>query len=215
MNKQLILYPDSLIIIFAREPVVGQVKTRLIPALGQEGATELYTHLLTYALNNVITSNLSSVELCITPESQPDYFSHMSGYEHFDLSFQEGSDLGMRMYNALVQGLKQYSKVILMGTDCPFLTKDDLQEAITSLDTHDMVYSPASDGGYVLVGAKKVVPEVFENIEWGTDQVMIQSRQALIENQMSWQELSEQDDIDLQSDLIKLEQLNEFKDYCC
>ncbi|MCP3851171.1 MAG: glycosyltransferase [Gammaproteobacteria bacterium] len=213
MNKHHFLYPDSLIIIFAREPVKGRVKTRLIPALGQEGATKLYTQLLNYALNNVMNSALSPVELCVTPESHPDYFSRLSCAEQFSLSFQEGDDLGLRMLNALNQGLCHYSKVILMGTDCPFLTKRDLQEAITSLDKHDMVFSPASDGGYVLVGAKKVVPHVFENIEWGTDQVMIQSRQVLIESQISWQELSLQDDIDLQSDLIKLKQLDEFKDY--
>jgi len=161
----------------------------------------------------VVNSALSPVELCITPESHPDYFSRLSCVGQFKLSLQEGKDLGLRMYNALNQGLRRYSKVILIGTDCPFLTKDDLQEAIDSLDEHDMVYSPASDGGYVLVGAKKVVPQVFENIEWGTDQVMIQSRQALIKSQNSWQELSVQDDIDLQPDLIKLKQLDEFKDY--
>lgn len=211
MESQNYSYPDTLIIIFAREPVVGQVKTRLIPALGKEGATELYRRLLDHTINNAISSTLSPVNLCITPESCIDYFNQMSLAEHFEVTIQQGNDLGVRMYNALLIGLIQYSKVVLIGTDCPFLNKLDLEQAITSLDENDMVFAPAKDGGYVLVGAKKVMPEIFNEIDWSTDKVMKQSRIALINNQISWTELSEQCDIDIEDDLRKLLLHNEFK----
>lgn len=213
MKKQQFRHSDTLIIIFAREPVSGHVKTRLIPALGKEGATKLYKRLLDFTIKNVISSDLSMVNLCITPDSSKTYFHQMDYAASFELSVQTGNDLGIRMYNALAQALNNYSKAILIGTDCPFLTSDDLQQAINALNSKDMVFSPAADGGYVLVGAKKVSPEVFEYIDWGTDKVMAQTRKSLLKHNVSWHELSEQCDIDVKSDLKKLLLHNEFKDF--
>ena len=212
MTLQNFPYPDTLIIVFAREPLTGQVKTRLIPTLGKEGATELYRRLLDYTVDNVIAAALSPVNICITPESSTTYFTQMSCAEQFEISLQTGHDLGARMYHAIASGLQQYSKVILIGTDCPFLRKDDFQQAIMSLDANDMVFSPAIDGGYVLIGAKKVIPEIFANIDWGTDRVMAQSRQALSDNDFCWRELSQQCDIDVKEDLNCLVLHDDFKD---
>ncbi len=205
-------YPDTLIIIFAREPVQGKVKTRLIPALGTEGATELYKRLLDYALNNVIGADLSPVNLCITPESHGSYFTRVYGGSQFELSFQDGHDLGDRMYRALAEALTRYSKAILIGTDCPFLTKQDLELAIKALDEYDMVFTPAVDGGYVLVAAKNLSIEAFVDIDWGTEKVMKQSRNALSRQGISWHELPEKNDIDVKEDLRSLSLHNEFKD---
>lgn len=211
MTLQTFPYPDTLIIVFAREPLSGQVKTRLIPTLGKDGATELYRRLLDYTVENAIAAALSPVNICITPESGTIYFTQMSCAEQFEISMQTGDDLGARMYNALASGLQQYSKVILIGTDCPFLGKGDFQQAIKSLDANDIVFSPAIDGGYVLIGAKKVSPDIFANIDWGTDRVMAQSRQALSDNDFCWRELSQQCDIDVKEDLKYLSLHNEFK----
>ncbi|MCK5664536.1 MAG: TIGR04282 family arsenosugar biosynthesis glycosyltransferase [Thiotrichaceae bacterium] len=213
MKKQQFRYSDTLIIIFAREPVSGNVKTRLIPALGKEGATSLYKRLLDFSIKNVISSDLSMVNLCITPDSAKAYFYQMDCSASFELSVQTGNDLGVRMYNALAQALKHYSKAILIGTDCPFLSSDDLQQAINALNTNDMVFSPAEDGGYVLVGAKQVSPEVFEDIDWGSDKVMTQTRKSLLKHNVSWQELSVQNDIDVKDDLKTLLLHDEFKDF--
>ncbi len=206
-------FPETLIIVFAREPVQGLVKTRLIPALGAEGATELYKRLLDFTISNVIDSHLSPVNLCITPESNTSYFDLMPAARHFELSVQNGRDLGERMYFALVQALTRYSKVILIGTDCPFLTKNDLELAIKALDEHDMVFSPATDGGYVLVGAKNVTQAIFMDIDWGTNRVMQQSRNILSRLDFSWYELPEKNDIDVKSDLKYLLLHNDFKDF--
>lgn len=204
-------HPDTLIIIFAREPVAGQVKTRLIPALGEKGATKLYEQLVNSILNTVLSAAQAPVNLCITPESDKAYFSQWSDAIHFELSVQAGNELGQRMYNALARALTCYSKAILIGTDCPFLSSDDFHQAIKSLDEHDMVFSPAKDGGYVLVGAKNIKPAVFENIDWSTEKVMAQTRSSLIKQQISWQELAEQQDIDDRNDLKSLLLHKDFK----
>ena len=195
---------DTAIIIFAREPVAGQVKTRLIPALGAEGACQLYTQLLEHTLHTMTHSFLADIIVCITPESEEQYFLQMPQAHLFFLSVQYGQDLGARMYNALASALKSYSKAILVGTDCPFLTPKDLQEAINALDHSDMVFSPAYDGGYVLVGAKKTHSKLFAHIDWGTEQVMEQTRTCLKKYGVSWQELSKQYDIDVAEDLPRL-----------
>lgn len=212
MTSQNYLYPDALIIIFAREPIPGQVKTRLIPALGKEGAANLYKRLLDYAVQNVSSANLAPANLCITPESCKQYFTQINSSSSFEFSEQVGEDLGSRMHNALASGLKKYSKIILIGTDCPFLSKDDLQQAIEALDSNDMVFSPARDGGYVLVGASKLTPDLFENIDWGTERVMEQSRKNLHRYGFSWHELSIQFDIDDENDFKYLLEHNEFKE---
>lgn len=213
LKKQAFHHSDTVIIIFAREPVPGQVKTRLIPALGEKGAAKLYQRLLKYSINNVVDGALSAVNVCVTPESDKNYFFQMTGSVNFKLSVQAGKDLGTRMYNALAQALNYYSKAILIGTDCPFLSLDDLQQAINALDNNDMVFSPANDGGYVLVGAKKTNSAIFEHIDWGTNMVMVQTRTALVQHKISWQELTEQYDIDIEDDLRKLLVHNKFKHF--
>jgi len=172
------MHSDTLIIIFAREPVAGQVKTRLIPALGAEGACHLYQQLLEHTLNTCIQADLADIQLCITPESNTAYFNNLPHAKYFQLSMQTGNDLGTRMFNAMVSALNQYKKVILVGTDCPFLSADDLHQAIITLDNYDMVFSPAYDGGYVLVAGKTIKLEVFSDIDWGTEQVMQQTRRC-------------------------------------
>jgi len=219
MSPANFLYPDTLIIIFAREPVYGRVKTRLIPALGKQGATELYQRFLDYAIHQHTTNqrginslNLSPVNVCITPESRDSFFLEMEGSDRFMCSRQQGDELGSRMYNALEAALQNYSKAILIGTDCPFLTPDDIQQAITALDNHDVVFSPASDGGYVLIGVNKLITELFEAIDWGTQRVMAQTRNVMKTHGLSWRELSEKNDIDIKSDLKYLMEHDEFKD---
>jgi len=210
-------FSESMIILFAREPQPGKVKTRLIPVLGEDGACRLYTQLLDHALNTIIQAKISRLEICITPESQMDYFLLKNSPEDTVISRQIGNDLGKRMYHAMQSALNQYAKVVLIGSDCPFLDKNSFQQAMTALDSYDMVFSPASDGGYVLVGANvaasKVMSPIFEKIQWGSDVVMQQTRNALSANHVSWKELPVQHDIDQAEDLDKLSVLPEFKQW--
>ncbi len=192
------------IIIFAREPIAGQVKTRLIPALGQAGACQLYTQLLDCTLNTIIHSALADIIVYITPESDKKYFLALPQANSFSVCYQYGHDLGARMHNALAFVLKAYSKAILIGTDCPFLSSKDLKKAFRTLDHYNMVFSPAYDGGYVLVGAKQTHSDLFAHIDWGTKQVMKQTRTRLKEHDVLWHELEKQHDIDVAEDLYLL-----------
>jgi len=202
------LHSDVLIRIFARQPVVGQVKTRLIPALGAQGAMILYQELLNHTINTVVHAELSAIDLCVTPESQPSFFTQHSDSKSFSITMQSGADLGQRMYHALDNALEKANKVIIIGTDCPFLNMVDLQQAIKALDSYDMVFSPAHDGGYVLVGASKLDKCVFSAIDWGTSAVMAQTRQQLRQTNLSWHELATQHDIDVPEDLVHLASLD-------
>jgi len=203
-------YSDTIIIIFAREPVEGQVKTRLIPALGEQTATRLYAQLLNHTIANVLNCQLSVLDICITPESQSLYFTQLPFGAHYKLSTQQGNDLGERMYYALSGKLEKFTKAILIGTDCPSLNCHELSRAIRALDYHDMVFSPAKDGGYVLVGAKQLSSVVFSKINWGSEWVMQQTRNALLKTGLSWQELSLQQDIDNVEDLVHLQLYPQF-----
>lgn len=220
MSQPHYLHPDTLIIIFAREPVYGQVKTRLIPVLGKSGATELYRQMLAYTIRQHTHGHdwpqatiLAPVSLCITPESRASFFHSMEDLPALDCFQQRGDDIGLRMYHAFQVALKNYQKVILIGTDCPFLTSEDVRQAIISLENHDVVLSPASDGGYVLIAAKKPILELFQHIDWGTERVMAQTRQVMETLNLSWKELPEKNDIDVKGDLRYLKQHTEFKEY--
>jgi rSAM/selenodomain-associated transferase 1 len=211
-------YPDTAIILFAREPILGKVKTRLIPVLGVNNAARLYDQMLRHTINTVVDIDLAAIYLYITPESDPQYFHSMALKNNFQLRIQQGNNLGVKMFNALDQTLKQYKRAVLIGTDCPFLDADDLNEAIISLDTaqphkNTMVFSPAQDGGYVLVGASRVCQEVFQDIEWGTEKVMSQTRSVLEYKQIQWRELNKQQDIDTCEDLSALSQLKGFRQW--
>ncbi len=209
MTKIAYRYSDVQIIIFARKPVAGQVKTRLIPSLGEQGATQLYSALLQFTIKNISAYHLAPVCMAITPESDIRYFSVQNGFPDMEISPQKGMDLGERMYHALESSLQRYSKAILIGTDCPFFTRQDFQNAIDTLDDKDMVFSPARDGGYVLVGAKSLFPGSFNNILWGTERVMQQTRQTLTGLNISWQELRQLQDIDTPEDLKYLSEIHE------
>jgi len=205
--KSSYLYPDKRIIVFAREPVQGKVKTRLIPFLGEKGALQLYEQLLDHALESAIQSTLCSVEICISPESNKNYFLQYN----LNITIQQGDNLGDRMFHAMQSALEQHSGVILMGSDCPFLSQTELHKSILALNSHDMVFTPAYDGGYVLVGAKKINPIAFENIQWGSEHVMQQTREVLSANGISWKEMTTLNDIDTGADLKHLSALETFK----
>ena len=116
------------------------------------------------------------------------------------------------MYNALLEALETYDRAILIGTDCPFFTVRDAAQAIEVLNEFDMVFAPANDGGYVMVGASRLTRACFTDIDWGTEQVMSQTRERLRNAQLSWFELPQQVDIDTENDLKYLMQVNEYKD---
>ena len=209
-------YPDTAIIIFAKEPVPGKVKTRLIPALGGNNAARLYEQMFEHVINTIVASQLAEAYLYVTPESNRQYFQKRASCKDLQIRIQQGKDLGQKMFNALNETLNHYKRAVLIGTDCPFLDAAHLHQAIAALainqaNNNTMVFTPALDGGYVLVGASKICREVFDTIDWGTARVMSQTRTAMKNKQIQWQELDSLQDIDRPEYLSSLSQLAKFR----
>lgn len=162
---------SKLIQVFLKSPESGKVKTRLIPDLGVTRATDLHIRLCNKVLAVVSTCG-APVECWVSGDISHPFIQDLSS--RHKLCSQAGIDLGERMYNALLFGLQKHTKVILVGADAYSLTADYIKDAFEQLEHHDVVLGPAADGGYILVGAKRLHPNMFSDIDWGTDLVLKQ-----------------------------------------
>lgn len=185
-----------MIIVFARAPVPGAVKTRLIPALGGWGAARLHARLVRHAVRTALAAGVGRVELHGTRRH--------SFFKSLGLPFrlQRGNDLGERMYYAMSRN----PGAILIGTDCPELNVGDLRRAQRLLRGGcETVLAPAEDGGYALIALRRVSPEIFRNIAWGTSSVYEQTVQRLARSR--WRALRTVWDVDRPEDLARLRAL--------
>ncbi|MCG8427494.1 MAG: TIGR04282 family arsenosugar biosynthesis glycosyltransferase [Chromatiales bacterium] len=195
-------FPNAKLLIFAKAPEVGQVKTRLAPALGYEGAARLYTKLLRGTVEHVVRSKLCAVVCWCAPDSAHPVFNQFSEEYGVELQVQQGEDLGARMAFAARQGLAETDAVVLIGADCPALTEGHLQQVLSWLAAgSDAVLGPAEDGGYVLLGLRRFHPSLFDNILWGSDQVLGVTRERLAALNWRWCELETLWDLDRPEDL--------------
>jgi len=202
-------FPNARILVFAKAPEPGQVKTRLIPALGAEGATELYMSLLKQTVESVTVADLAPVQLWCAPNSTHAFFQQLASCHNLSLYNQSGADLGERMSSAADQALQESEAVVLIGADCPMLGRDHLRQSLQWLmDGYDAVVGPAEDGGYVLLGLHHNNALLFEEMPWGGDQVLGLTRQRLAELGWCWQELEPLWDLDRPPDLERLQKLN-------
>ena len=190
-------YHDTVILLFAKAPVAGKVNTRLIADIGVQAATLLQRDLIDQRLSMLTQANLCAVSLMCSPDVQDDYFVHCKQHYPITLSAQSGADLGMRMFNGIKQALQKYKYCIVIGTDAPALDEVLISQAIERLKTgNEVVFVPAEDGGYVLVGLQKPYEFLFQDISWGSAEVMQQSRSKLKKNGISFDELAMCWDID-------------------
>ncbi len=190
-------YPDTVILIFCKAPIAGQVKTRLIPTLTAEQASQLHIELSLSTLKRATQPPLCPVQLWCTPSINHPFFTAASHDYPITLQQQQGMDLGARMNHALCRALEYYKRAILIGCDCPSLTTQDLTVAITMLnDQTTAVIAPAEDGGYVLIGLNCPHPELFINMPWSSSQLMIQTRARCQQHQIVYHELATQWDVD-------------------
>jgi rSAM/selenodomain-associated transferase 1 len=192
---------NTRIVIFAKAPRPGKVKTRLIPALGAEGAAALAGYLLHSTLDEVLQSQADSVELCTEPAFADPAWHGVSLPAGVNLSSQGAGDLGERMARVAQRVLNQGERVILIGTDCPDLTRQKLNEAITALQTWQAVMFEALDGGYTLLGLQAFDPSLFTQIAWSSSKVSEQTHLAF--SRLGWQckVLGQLPDIDRPEDL--------------
>lgn len=194
------------LIIFAKAPVAGFAKTRLIPALGAQGAAELAQRLLDHAVHVGMEAGFDYCELCTSPDSSHAAFQRLAAMHPLVLTQQGDGDLGQRMHCALSRVLADHARVLLVGTDAPALSPAMLREAATALDTCDAVFVPALDGGYALVGLTGARAELFTDMQWSTPQVMQATRARSRAAQIAWTELAPVADIDEPADLVHVPQ---------
>jgi rSAM/selenodomain-associated transferase 1 len=162
------------ITVFAKAPVAGRVKTRLIPALGAEGAAALAREMLEHTLAEALASGLQ-VELCGDPDAEE------WGDLLPDVPFvwQGEGCLGERLARAAQRVVEAGEGVLLIGADCPALASGRLRAAAEALDSHDAVLHPAEDGGYVLLGLRRFDRSMFEGIAWSTAEVAAQTLERI------------------------------------
>jgi uncharacterized protein len=197
---------NFVVIVFAKAPVPGEAKTRLIPAIGAAQAALMHAALTERA---IVTAQKSSadVELCCTPNSAEAFFQYCA--EDFDVSLTEqgDGDLGQRMLRALDSALEYIERVIIIGADCPALTAKHIQHAAKALDNADVVLMPAEDGGYVLIGAARTHAKMFDGVNWGTSTVLAEQRRNLIACGLTLIETDTLWDVDRPEDLIRVKSL--------
>lgn len=202
-------FPDARILIFAKAPILGQVKTRLIPALGEQGALDLYRQCLCQVVKQRCQAEIAPVVLYCAPDSQHSIFQQLSKQYSLTLQQQHGDDLGERMSHAVRQSLYEAERVILTGVDAPSLTNADIQQGIQCLQqSNDMVMSPAEDGGYVMLGMRQHHTDLFSNIPWGTEQVADITRQRCNGLKRNLLELATRWDIDRPEDVMRWKKMN-------
>jgi len=198
-------HPDARILIFAKTPVAGEVKTRLIPALGKAGAAALYRRMLEGVFDRLGHSRLAPLECWCSPDVHHPFFQQAAVRYGLSLKRQRGADLGARMYHAAVSALREVERVVLIGGDAPALDDGHIGQALAWLaEGQDAVLGPAEDGGYVLLGLRRCQPRLFDGIAWGTDQVLALTRTRLAALRWSWAELPELWDVDRPRDLARL-----------
>jgi rSAM/selenodomain-associated transferase 1 len=186
------------VIVFAKAPVPGAVKTRLSPALGAAGAALLHERLVDRALQTACAAGVGAVELCCAPDRSHPFFAARAERFGVALTEQGPGDLGERMHRALAMGLP----AVLIGADCPVMTPEYVREAAGALSAgYDAALGPAEDGGYVLVAAARIEPAAFARIRWGGPDVMEEQRARLRALGWRWQELAPLWDMDRPADL--------------
>ena len=197
-------YPQARLLIFTKAPVPGQVKSRLIPTLGAEGAARLQRRLTRRLVEMMAESGVCPVELWVAPDAGHPLFDDLKQRYGLPIHVQRGQDLGERMAMACAEALGRADRVVLIGSDSPPLTPPLIGRALAELQGADAVLGPAEDGGYVLLALKRAETALFERIPWGTERVAELTRERMRALDWRWQELPELWDLDRPEDLLRL-----------
>lgn len=201
---------QSHLIVFAKAPVPGQVKTRLIPSLGALAAAKLHENLVWHSVTTAVNSGVGPVHLWCAPSTEDPFFRRCAHEFGVELRVQTEGDLGRRMASALRESLKVASSALLIGTDCPSLTREDLRAASMALQKGaEAVIGPTEDGGYALIGLKRVDADLFKGITWGAENVLKETRNRLRALGWKWHELPVRWDIDRLEDVERLKREND------
>ncbi|MEE4661654.1 MAG: TIGR04282 family arsenosugar biosynthesis glycosyltransferase [Halieaceae bacterium] len=190
---------DLVIAQLAREPVPGEVKTRMQPGLSTQRALDLHTAMVRYMVERLSPS--ASLELWVDGAEDHPLFIECLALGARRIVRQPPGDLGERMAHIASELLLLSRKVVLVGSDAPTLGAAQVSDMSRALDSADLCFVPALDGGYVMLGLRTFVPEVFTGIEWGTGRVLSQSLDAAAAAGRQVELLEPVPDIDVAEDL--------------
>lgn len=200
---------SAAVVVLAKAPVAGLAKTRLIPLLGAVGAARAQRRFASRTLATALAAAPGGVTLWCAPDPAHRFFRAVRRTMGIACLPQPEGDLGHRMGRVFAHHFAQQPQMplLLVGTDCPVLTPAHLQAAARALVSHDVVLIPVEDGGYVLIGMRRLVPQVFEGVAWSTPQVLAHTRAQLRRAGASWHELAPLWDVDEPADWQRLQAL--------
>ncbi len=186
------IVPTALLMLKA--PVEGAVKTRLGRDIGPAAATSAYRALVEHQLRQIPPG--WQVHICYSPEGELAAMRTWLGDER-EYSAQAGGDLGERLATATARHFERRGgPLVILGGDCPYLSRERLIEAAVALENTDAAVVPAADGGYCLIALRRAELDVFRSISWSTDAVLAQTRQRLRERGLTATELETAEDVD-------------------
>ena len=194
------------LIIFARNPQLGKIKTRLAESVGDKNALKVYLHLLEH------TAHVVGKVRCVKHVYYDSFIEKDDIFpeENFHKNIQVGDDLGLKMYNSIKDVFGQWAeKVLIIGTDCFELDNSVIEEAFSKLNDFDAVVGPALDGGYYLLGIKQLKKEYFINKSWSKENVLLDTLLDFKSLGLSYHLLPQLNDVDIREDLGDLEKLIE------
>ncbi|MGE4242639.1 TIGR04283 family arsenosugar biosynthesis glycosyltransferase [Ramlibacter sp.] len=195
--------------VMAKAPVAGLAKTRLAPQIGAPAAARLQRAFTLATLRMGVDAALGPIHLWCAPDAGHRFFRMLHARCGVAVCTQVQGGLGERMRAVAQSHFAQHPglPLLIIGTDCPLLAPGHLQAAARALATNDAVLIPAEDGGYVLLGLGRMLPEVFEGIAWSTPAVLSQTRERLRAAGAKWQELGALWDVDEPADLQRYQRL--------
>ncbi len=198
----------NLLIIFAKLPRAGKVKTRLGTEIGMDAASKLYEQFIRFLFKRLSGSNVADkIVFAVSPRSQLAEFARAFPGANAYIPQYESANLGLRMQQAFSWGFTHgANKVVIIGSDSPNLPLNRIRQAFQALEQNQVVLGPADDGGYYLIGADAVYPRIFENIPWSTSQVLTKTLHTLQSNGLAYELLEPFYDVDDLEGLKRLKQ---------
>lgn len=191
------------VMVFAKAPVVGEVKTRLGKDLGMRQAATIYRKLLFKCLKKLNDSKICRIELWCYPTTRHPFFLECARVFNLSLRKQQGPDLGLRMLNAFKDSLLRDEFALLIGSDIPSIEISDIECVKQYMQANtDIVMIPTCDGGYGLIAMKYPHPEIFKNMQWSTTSVLDQTLLRICRKKLLYKLLPAKPDIDNKTDYI-------------
>src|SRR6056297_676468 len=190
----------NLLMIFIKNPVAGEVKTRLGASIWSTNALQVYKKLLSHTREIAVQVKCDREIWYSSMIDRRDSWNS----DLFEKKLQQGRNLGVRMSGAFQQAFEAgYEKAVIIGSDCPELEPQHIEDAFDALRSQDAVIGPSEDGGYYLLGMKKYTPEIFSDIEWSTSSVFEETNRHFEQLGLTCKTLEVLNDIDTIEDLKK------------